>query len=335
VRWRTALPLAAVLAVAAAGDAAAQTPIPTPTPTPPPVPAPVPAQGTLKLKLERVHRDGSTAVALTGDAWRVRGELRPFVAGQTVRVRFARDGREVRTRSLRPRSAQGGRAGIIRVAFRSRSPGRMTVRAVHRATPELETVRSKLARVHVLRPAVRAGERSRIARMLQRGLGTLHYAVPSTGVYDAGTGRAVLAWRKVTGNARTTFASEAVIRAVLAGKGAFRVRHPGDGRHVEADISRQVLALIEGNRVRRIYPTSSGKASTPTVMGKFAVYRKQPGTNSHGMVHSSYFTGGYAVHGYASVPVFPASHGCLRIPIPDSRSVYDWMTMGTVVWVYP
>jgi lipoprotein-anchoring transpeptidase ErfK/SrfK len=69
------------------------------------------------------------------------------------------------------------------------------------------------------------------------------------------------------------------------------------------------------------------------VRGRFRVYRKQPGTNSHGMVDSSYFIRGYAIHGYASVPVYPASHGCLRVPIVDARPIYDWVRIGDVVWV--
>ena len=85
--------------------------------------------------------------------------------------------------------------------------------------------------------------------------------------------------------------------------------------------------------MQRIYPLSSGKPSTPTVRGRFRVYRKQPGTNSHGMVDSSYFFRGYAIHGYASVPNFPASHGCLRVPIRYARSIYDWVRIGDVVWV--
>ena len=59
------------------------------------------------------------------------------------------------------------------------------------------------------------------------------------------------------------------------------------------------------------------------------------GTNGVGMVHSSYFIRGYAIHGYASVPTFPASHGCLRVPIPDAWSIYRWVRMGDVVRVYP
>ena len=86
--------------------------------------------------------------------------------------------------------------------------------------------------------------------------------------------------------------------------------------------------------MQRILPMSSGKPSTPTVLGRFRVYRKQPGTNSHGMVFSSYFLRGYAVHGYVSVPAFAASHGCLRIPIGEAVSVYRWLTPGTRVDVY-
>jgi lipoprotein-anchoring transpeptidase ErfK/SrfK len=86
--------------------------------------------------------------------------------------------------------------------------------------------------------------------------------------------------------------------------------------------------------VRRIITISSGKPSTPTVIGRFRVYSKEPGTNSHGMVDSNYFVGGYAIHGYAEVPPYPASHGCLRIPIPDAAAVYAWVRIGYPVDVY-
>ena len=65
------------------------------------------------------------------------------------------------------------------------------------------------------------------------------------------------------------------------------------------------------------------------------MYRKSPGTNAHGMVHSSYFIGGYAIHGYLDVPTYAASHGCLRVPIPSAWSIYSWVRMGDVVDVYP
>ena len=79
---------------------------------------------------------------------------------------------------------------------------------------------------------------------------------------------------------------------------------------------------------------SSGKPSTPTVIGRLNVYMKEPGTNSHGMVDSSYFIRGYAIHGYAEVPTYAASHGCLRVPIPDASSIYSWVSVGMPVDVY-
>ena len=69
-------------------------------------------------------------------------------------------------------------------------------------------------------------------------------------------------------------------------------------------------------------------------MGKFSFYLKTPGTNSHGMVDSNYFIGGYAIHGYADVPNYPASHGCLRVPIPNARQIYDWVQIGDPIFVY-
>ena len=80
---------------------------------------------------------------------------------------------------------------------------------------------------------------------------------------------------------------------------------------------------------------SSGAPSTPTVVGSFKVYLKMPGTNAKGMVHSAYFIRGYATHGYASVPTYPASHGCLRVPIPDAKRLFNWIKIGTPVDVYP
>jgi peptidoglycan hydrolase-like protein with peptidoglycan-binding domain len=293
----------------------------------------VPAAGKLTLKAQKVHRDGERRIALTRDQWRVRGEVRPFVPGQTVEVRFVRRGRQIHAQKERLKPARGGRVGRFLVPFRSKRAGRIVVRAVHRATPELETLRSDRVRVEVMRP--RVGSVGPLVRLLQRGLARMHYAVPRNGVYDDGTARAVMAWRKVTGAARNYAATEDVLRGVLDGRGRFRVRYPRDGRHIEADLSRQVLALIDGRDVKRIYHTSSGAPATPTVQGKFRVYRKSPGTNASGMVHSSYFIRGYAIHGYASVPAYPASHGCLRVPIPNAWSIYTWVRMGSVVRVYP
>jgi peptidoglycan hydrolase-like protein with peptidoglycan-binding domain len=315
-----------VLALPAA--AAAQEPTPTPTP------APAPVQGTLKLQAQKVHRDGERRVALTRESWRVRGELRPFVPGQTVVVRFFRGGRRIHQQTEQVQPIGDGRAGEFFTPFKSRTAGRVVVEAVHLATPELDTARSERVRVNVMKPTVGSG--GSMVRLFQKGLAKLHYAVSRSGVYDDATARAVMAYRKVNGMARTYSPSQAIVRRVLAGKGAFKAKYPGDGRHVEADISRQVLALINsGGKVHRVYHTSTGAPATPTILGKFRTYRKSPGTNAKGMLHSSYFIRGYAIHGYASVPPYKASHGCLRVAIPNAWSIYQWIRMGTIVRTYP
>jgi lipoprotein-anchoring transpeptidase ErfK/SrfK len=96
----------------------------------------------------------------------------------------------------------------------------------------------------------------------------------------------------------------------------------------------QLLALANGSQVYRLYPISSGKPSTPTVLGDFRVYRKSPGYLPDGMYFSNFFTGGYAIHGFNPAPDYPASHGCMRVPIDDAVSIYDWLRIGNWVDVY-
>lgn len=182
---------------------------------------------------------------------------------------------------------------------------------------------------------LRVGSRGPNVWRLQRGLARLHYSVSLSGYFDDATGRAVIAYRKVLRMPRVEVAGAHILRLLRRGVGRYRVRFRRDGAHVEADLSRQVLVEIEPHaRVRRIYTMSSGKPSTPTPLGSFRVYEKSPGANSEGMVDSNYFIGGYAIHGYAEVPVFAASHGCLRIPIPDAPAVFSWVRVGYRVDVY-
>jgi lipoprotein-anchoring transpeptidase ErfK/SrfK len=52
------------------------------------------------------------------------------------------------------------------------------------------------------------------------------------------------------------------------------------------------------------------------------------------MLHSNYFIRGYAIHGYPSVPNYPASHGCIRIPNPNAAAVNGWIRLGDPIYVY-
>ena len=332
----SAVALTLALSFAIPSTAAAQTPppapAPPPAPTPTPTPAPAPAAGTLTSAAQDVLA-GARPTALTGRTFTVRVVLRPFVAGEKATVRVYRGRRKLQVRALALQPVAGNSAGVAVVKVKSGRPGTLAIKVSHRATPALATVVAKTLRVAVLRPQAGPGARGTLVRLLQARLAGLHYAVPRSGVYDAGTANAVMAWRKLTGMARTNVASEQVFAGLLRGRGAFTVRHPGDGHHIEARLDRQVLALIDGGKVVRIYHMSSGKASTPTVRGRFHVYMKSPGTNAKGMFDSNYFIGGYAIHGYPDVPPFNASHGCLRVPNMNAPAIYDWVRIGDVVWV--
>ncbi len=276
---------------------------------------------------------GARGATLARDRLRIRGVVDVYVPGEQVTVHFRRGGRGVAAKLV---TLQPGPDGTARfeLSYRPPRPGTVSIRVEHAATAALAAF-SAASRSVVVLPR-RVGRRSSRAsvRALQTRLRALGYVVGRRGRFDARTARAVLAFRKVTGMRRTTAASSSVLRRLARGAGRFRVRHPGHGRHVEADLSRQVLALIDRGRAIRIYPTSSGAPGTPTVRGSFRVYSKTPGVNAKGMLHSSYFIRGYAIHGYPSVPIYNASHGCLRVPNAEALSIFRWVRYGTPVDVY-
>jgi peptidoglycan hydrolase-like protein with peptidoglycan-binding domain len=319
--------LAAAPAHAAAETAARQPASPPPASEPSALPA-----GRMKLVLQKVG--GSPPFALVGKRIVVRGIVTPYVGGQTVKVSVYRDGRKVQVKTVSVLGVGNG-AGQFHVELTSRDAGLVQLRAAHYLTAQQGAFDARSPGVRFVNANLGLGAQGQSVRLLQSELDSLHFAVPLTGVLDEGTGRALVAYRKMTGLERIPYAGRKVFELLARRAGSFHVRYPGDGRHVEANLTKQVLAEIEpGGRVRTIYTTSSGKPSTPTVIGRFRVYSKTPGENSEGMVDSNYFIRGYAIHGYAEVPTYAASHGCLRVPIPDAPAIYAWVQEGTPVDVY-
>jgi len=291
-----------------------------------------PVGGKVKLVLARVG--GSPPFALVGRRIVVRGIVTPYVAGQTVKVSVYLDNRRVVAEAVSVLPAAGG-AGQFRVNFSSHYAGLVQARVAHEATAQQGAFSARSPVVRFVHPDLGPGARGLSVRLLQSELDVLHYAVPLSGTFDEGTGQALIAYRKMTGLERVPYAGRQVFELLGRRAGSFHVRYSSDGRHVEANLTKQVLAEIEPRgRVRKIYTISSGKPSTPTVIGRFRVYLKTPGENSEGMVDSNYFISGYAIHGYAEVPTYAASHGCLRVPIPDAPAIYAWVRLGTRVDVY-
>ena len=70
-----------------------------------------------------------------------------------------------------------------------------------------------------------------------------------------------------------------------------------------------------------------------TPIGTWRVYREVFGWDWV-LYHPMYFLRGFAIHGYPSVPAWPASHGCVRIPLWLASGLRERWGYGTVIRVY-
>ena len=282
--------------------------------------------GPLTLELRGGIEMNGRRYVLEGQRVVVEGRSARFAAGEGISFTISGPGRG--SSEARAALEPAGTGGRFRTEFTAQRTGVWTATAA-----DSDGAQAVVA-AHAVDPRVRRGSRGTGVRLMQRGLGNLGYVTPLGGRFDAATARAVIAFRKVGGMARRPTAGRAVLAKLFRGEGGYALRHPGSGKHVEFDFSRQVLVLARGGRVERIYHAASGKRSTPTVFGTFSFYRKEPGTNRLGMVSSNYFIRGYAIHGYRSVPTRPASHGCIRVPIPNAVSISRWVALGDRIHVY-
>jgi lipoprotein-anchoring transpeptidase ErfK/SrfK len=83
--------------------------------------------------------------------------------------------------------------------------------------------------------------------------------------------------------------------------------------------------------------STAGLPGRFTPEGQFSIYRKVPGYDPSplGILYKPmYFTGGYAIHGNPSVPPYPASHGCIRVPNFVIERLYASEPYGETVYVY-
>ena len=110
------------------------------------------------------------------------------------------------------------------------------------------------------------------------------------------------------------------------------------GHHVEVYRSLGVVLCVDGGTVVRVVHCSTGRPGLETTAGVWHVYLKSLRFYSREydswMPWTSFFHGGEGLHGYEEVPSYPASHGCVRLSMPEAPWVYDFATMGTTVIVY-
>jgi lipoprotein-anchoring transpeptidase ErfK/SrfK len=115
----------------------------------------------------------------------------------------------------------------------------------------------------------------------------------------------------------------------------------GGPKRVEITLTEQQLRAYEGNRLVMQTRISSGKnRGTPTGNFTAGPYKAENHysslyDNAH-MPWSVQVFGNIFVHGFAEVPDYPASRGCIRVPVTGNnlaKRFYNWVETGTPIRV--
>lgn len=163
---------------------------------------------------------------------------------------------------------------------------------------------------------------------------------------DISLHHAITALQKIEGRERTGVLTREELEVLRSA----RMPQPLESEypHLEIDLDRQVLLVIDGmGAAPRILSISSGsgklfteggwtrRAITPT--GRFEVHRKIKGWRKSPLgllYYPNYIYAGIAIHGNPLVPPYPASHGCIRIPMFAAEEFSAIAKIGMVVIVY-
>ena len=228
-------------------------------------------------------------------------------------------------------------AGIVAAAPAQAAPHRSAVQPAAPATTSVAAVplaAVPLAAVPLAAPAaggvLRRGDRGAAVLALQRRLTALGYWLGTPdGRFGDLTHQAVLALQKADRQRRDGVVGPATRRALA--RGIVPRASTRTGRAVEIDLARQVLLVVRDGKVLMVLNTSTGtgraytspsgrRAVATTPKGTFEVTWSYDGwrTAELGRLYRPrYFhPRGIAVHGAASVPAYPASHGCARVSVP-------------------
>jgi hypothetical protein len=263
---------------------------------------------------------------VAGSPLQLRATLTPDYAG-AVRVRVTRSGGRTFAQLFGP-------SATVALGTSSAETFQIVVQTL--AKPGFASV-TKTVPVSLRPPTLTVGDKSPLVAEFLRQLSALGYEIPAIQqTFDYDVQESVFAFEKVQGLDRT-----GVVDAAFWSKLADPiVPKPRDasGDHIEVDKARQVLFIVRGGAVKLISPVSTaGIPGYFTPVGTFAIFRKVDGYDPSplGILYKPmYFTGGYAIHGNPSVPPYPASHGCIRVPNFVITRLFTSEPYGETVIVY-
>jgi lipoprotein-anchoring transpeptidase ErfK/SrfK len=264
---------------------------------------------------------------VTGASLRLVASLTPAAAGR-VRVQVIRSGKVGFDESY---------AGRAQIALGTTQTGVLHLRITTLPQPGYDTLSRELTTI--LRPPnLSVGMTGSAVADLARRLAALHYVVPSlSSTFSYDFIESVYAFQKVQGLERTG-AVDAAFWARLEHPRIPQPRYRDPANHIEIDKTHQVLYLVRGGEIALISPVSTaGIAGYYTPEGRFAIYRKVVGYDPSPLgvlLNPMYFVGGYAIHGNPSVPPYPASHGCVRVPNFVIYRLFSSEPYGETVYVY-
>ncbi len=188
------------------------------------------------------------------------------------------------------------------------------------------------------------GAHSNLVQHLQRQLAEHgFYRGEFDGEYGPMTSQAVMAFHKHLGLERS-FAWQPEDWRYFDDLGP--VAYRGE-RGIEIDLDRQLLYYHRGPDDVSIIPISSGNGerfinrsgrlvTARTPEGEFRLRSHVPGLRVSylgALWKPWYFYGGYAIHGSSSVPGYPASHGCVRVPNWEADWLSTELSLGLTVSV--
>jgi N-acetylmuramoyl-L-alanine amidase len=256
---------------------------------------------------------------------RVSGSVRPAQNGRVL-LRLLRNGKLVRRKRV------SMSAGLFKGAFRIRKPGTHRVVAIFDGDAHAPG-RARSSASAPAMPSLSQGSRSIYVRAIEGRLRDLGYRL--VGVdrrYDHTTADAIRAFNKVQRRERVGSVSESTWRA-LASPIRARARSSLNRYHIEVDQTKQVLYRVRRGRVITVLHVSTG-ANGATRDGTFTFFRRVNGYSPNRLYYPVYFDGLRAIHGWPSVPNYPASHGCVRVPMWAAKWLSKTVELGHKIVIY-